>query len=340
MNNKFIITITLLFLITASMVSCVQKLPKQPSNNEGVLLIAHKASNKSEVNAWTYRYRLNYSPKTKVDIRINPGGNRFYIFSHFPSGKYKLESITIIGMDSTLSVAKTISKTYPITKDLHFEIKPNHITLLDHSFNVYKKNQGYNETIEGPKFERIDVDQLIDIQNELSKIEGINSWNLSEKLEYEIKEYDYPDGSANNAQNNHPPDYILLYQDGVYSKYGSGIIFDSSTNLEWLVGPDKTLSWEQADHYVSNHSVEGGNWRLPTIAELKSLYNKDLEPMRRNSLFHSNRWGVWSSERREEKIGESVVYFPLYFDFHGGEPKWTNGRVGYNGMVFMVRYRK
>jgi outer membrane lipoprotein-sorting protein len=82
----------------------------------------------------------------------------------------------------------------------------------------------------------------------------------------------------------------------------AGIVKDSQTGLEWIAGPDKDTSWEEARLWVSDLKVDGGGWRLPTIDELKTLYkNNRGEPNLPPYLKTAGRFGfVWSGERRNK----------------------------------------
>jgi hypothetical protein len=82
----------------------------------------------------------------------------------------------------------------------------------------------------------------------------------------------------------------------------AGIVKDSLTGLEWISGPDKDTSWEEARLWVIHLDVDGGGWRLPTIDELKTLYkNNPGEPNLPPYLKTAGRFGyVWSGERRNK----------------------------------------
>jgi len=82
----------------------------------------------------------------------------------------------------------------------------------------------------------------------------------------------------------------------------AGIVKDSRTGLEWVAGPDKDTSWEEARLWVSDLNVDGDGWRLPTIDELRTLYknNRD-EPNLPPYLKTAGQFGfVWSGERRNK----------------------------------------
>ena len=84
--------------------------------------------------------------------------------------------------------------------------------------------------------------------------------------------------------------------------YPNGILKDTQTDLEWFNGPDKDMSWEEAQSWAGSLDVDGGGWRLPTVDELKTLYQKgagehNLTPY----LKTVGRSGyVWSGERRNK----------------------------------------
>jgi len=75
--------------------------------------------------------------------------------------------------------------------------------------------------------------------------------------------------------------------DGRYIDLGSGVIKDTITGMMWTqkdsyVDLGHSLSWNESNDYVNELSTGGySDWRLPTIAELKTLYepsklNKDI----------------------------------------------------------------
>jgi len=75
--------------------------------------------------------------------------------------------------------------------------------------------------------------------------------------------------------------------DGRYIDLGKGVIKDTKTGIMWAqkdsyVDLGHSLSWNQSNDYA-NKLATGGytDWRLPTIAELKTIYepsksNKDI----------------------------------------------------------------
>lgn len=96
-----------------------------------------------------------------------------------------------------------------------------------------------------------------------------------------------------------------------------GVIDDSKSGLQWVPAPNLAMNHYQAEEYVRNLSIAGGGWRLPTRAELKSIYDPS-KPGLVDPRFKVGGWLVWSSEV------DSDPSFAWYFNFNsGGEYKYT-----------------
>jgi hypothetical protein len=59
---------------------------------------------------------------------------------------------------------------------------------------------------------------------------------------------------------------------GRYEALDCGSILDTTTKLEWFVGPDRDTTWDDASSWTSALSPCGGGWRMPTGAELRALH--------------------------------------------------------------------
>jgi hypothetical protein len=79
----------------------------------------------------------------------------------------------------------------------------------------------------------------------------------------------------------------------------NNIIKDTRTGLEWIAGPDRDISWEEARSWVDNLAVDGGGWRLPTIDELKSIYERGVYERTYPPFFNNTGWLLWSGEKRK-----------------------------------------
>ena len=76
----------------------------------------------------------------------------------------------------------------------------------------------------------------------------------------------------------------------------SEIYYINNTDLEWLAGPDKPTNWYDAKKWVENlTTVAGGGWRMPTMKELKTLYQK-REKCNIKTLLKTTGCWIWSGE--------------------------------------------
>jgi len=92
-----------------------------------------------------------------------------------------------------------------------------------------------------------------------------------------------------------------------FQESDNGIIMDTETNLQWHVGPDKDTTWDEAKEWVDNLVIDGGEWRMPTVAELKRLYQKGKGTWNIKIVFRTTGWWVWS---RESDLSSAwAVYF-------------------------------
>jgi glucose dehydrogenase len=119
-------------------------------------------------------------------------------------------------------------------------------------------------------------------------------------------------------------------RDGVYVAYANGIVRDTSTGLEWKVGPDRDMNYDEARNWVRSR---GEDWRMPTMDELEGLYksgkgNRDMTP-----LLETTGWRVWSGEEK----GSSGAWD---FDFTSGGRRWLSRyHSNYGIRAFAVRSR-
>lgn len=59
-----------------------------------------------------------------------------------------------------------------------------------------------------------------------------------------------------------------------FQKTACGSILDSKTGLEWYIGSDQNMTWDEANNWVNSLTACGGRWKMPKIEELKPLYNQ------------------------------------------------------------------
>jgi Protein of unknown function (DUF1566)/Caspase domain len=58
-----------------------------------------------------------------------------------------------------------------------------------------------------------------------------------------------------------------------FGKSACGSISDTSTHLEWFVGEDKTVTWDEARNWIANLDACGGGWKMPEIKQLSTLFD-------------------------------------------------------------------
>jgi len=133
--------------------------------------------------------------------------------------------------------------------------------------------------------------------------------------------------------------------------YPNGVVFDSKTGLEWIVGPDKDTTWDEAKSWVQSLDTDGGGWRMPTMDELEGYkrgadstlgvmrllrkrgrYKREADSQNITPLLKTTGWWVWSGETK----GSSGAWG---FNFRNGHRDWiTRGHSRY-GRAFAVRSR-
>ncbi|RPH50520.1 MAG: DUF1566 domain-containing protein [Desulfobacteraceae bacterium] len=88
----------------------------------------------------------------------------------------------------------------------------------------------------------------------------------------------------------------IIASDGRFEKFTNGVVRDSQSGLEWYAGPDKDTDWNDAKNWVAGLKIDGGGWRMPTINELKGLYQKGAGSRNMSPLLETTGWWVWSGE--------------------------------------------
>ncbi len=127
-----------------------------------------------------------------------------------------------------------------------------------------------------------------------------------------------------------------------YSK-ASGIIYDQHTGLEWYVGPDIDTTWKEGCNWVENLTVQGGGWRMPTLAELKTLYQEGVGTRNLHPIFRTTGLMIYSGEKRD--CGPRGQWCTVgYFRFDMGYESYVSEqtrKVTFSGFrVFAVRFRR
>ena len=125
----------------------------------------------------------------------------------------------------------------------------------------------------------------------------------------------------------------IISKEGHYISYDNGIVYDEQTKLEWIAGPDKDISWNDAKKWAEGLSIEGGGWRLPTIEELEALYKKGAGSNNMTPLLKMTGGAVWSGETQ----GELKAW---RYSFIEGHKEWLDRSHSFYDRAFAVRSRK
>gem|GEM_PF-1461967 len=121
-------------------------------------------------------------------------------------------------------------------------------------------------------------------------------------------------------------------RDGTFIAYATGVVTDTKTGFEWIAGPDWDTNWNQARAWVKKLSV-GGNWRMPTREEVKTLYKKDLGKGNMTSLLKTSGYYVWSGEKKDSTNA-------WIFDHNQGKELILDHNTPYRARGFAVRSPK
>ena len=110
-----------------------------------------------------------------------------------------------------------------------------------------------------------------------------------------------------------------------------GVITDSQTGLEWVVGPDRDTNYAQAEQWVAGCNVAGGGWRMPTRQELATLYQQGRGERNMDPAFKTTGWWVWAEPRDSSSAWD--------FNFPDGRGDWDARDYSRNHRVFAMRSR-
>lgn len=170
-----------LLLVGANLIACSPKLAV-PDSKTGVLVIPYRVSREVlstefDFDFWA-DYILKYSPATPVQIKIRPSIQKeYYIFDQFPPGKYWIHGIkTVVVPTQGLRTDKRQIEQ-AINGDT-FEIKPGHITLLEHRLMVSTVNLGGHQCTQNVNFEAMDEKSKKGLVEKLKQEKNARLWKF------------------------------------------------------------------------------------------------------------------------------------------------------------------
>ena len=119
-----------------------------------------------------------------------------------------------------------------------------------------------------------------------------------------------------------------------FTDLGNGTVTDTKTGLMWAAKDNGIpINWPDALSYCQNYSGGGHtDWRMPTLAELKSLYDPGAKNKRGyhvTKLLETSSQSLWASETRGFEAAR--------FNFTYGKVYWL--RQTYSGPTRVLPVR-
>jgi hypothetical protein len=118
-----------------------------------------------------------------------------------------------------------------------------------------------------------------------------------------------------------------------FTKASNGVITDHLTGLDWYVGPKGDNNWHETKAWVEGLTVAGGGWRLPTVPELKGIYQKGASRANMDPLFEPKAAWVWSGQKDDARTIFGFAFYSGLVNSHGLN-------YGFGRMAFAVRSHK
>lgn len=89
-------------------------------------------------------------------------------------------------------------------------------------------------------------------------------------------------------------EYVLVFSP--FKVSSEGVIKDLRTGLEWAPVPMMALNYDHAAAYAKSLELSGGGWRLPTVDELKDLYESGQSGCGLDWAFGNRYPKAWASD--------------------------------------------
>lgn len=122
-------------------------------------------------------------------------------------------------------------------------------------------------------------------------------------------------------------------REGTYVAYDDGLVKDTNTGLEWIVGPDKDIAWQEAKSWVEGLNAGNAGWRMPKMNELEGLYQQGVGERNMTPLLKTTGWWVWSKDFKEG----SPYSVAWNFSFFYGNGRWNCPKELTDRRAFAVR---
>lgn len=120
---------------------------------------------------------------------------------------------------------------------------------------------------------------------------------------------------------------------GRFTKAPNGVITDTDTGLEWYVNPQPDTTWRQARTWAETLAAAGGGWRLPTLKELKAIYQKGASSLHMDPRFQAPGAWAWSGDLHNP-------WSAWGFAFYSGLEGWHHLDYAHGRVALAVRSRR
>jgi hypothetical protein len=91
-------------------------------------------------------------------------------------------------------------------------------------------------------------------------------------------------------------DFVLIFSP--FKVSSEGVIQDLRTGLEWAPVPLPTFNYDGAARYTKSLRLAGGGWRLPTVDELKDLFESGQSGCGLDWAFEDRYPASWASDSK------------------------------------------
>ena len=102
-----------------------------------------------------------------------------------------------------------------------------------------------------------------------------------------------------------------------FTKAADGVITDHTTGLQWYVNSNPDINFHQAKAWAETLTVAGGGWRLPTVAELKALYQKGASRNNMDPIFQGPDAWAWSGDMYDARAAYGFAFYSGLVNSHG-----------------------
>lgn len=123
-----------------------------------------------------------------------------------------------------------------------------------------------------------------------------------------------------------------------FTVLADGVIYDAITDLDWLVGPNRDTTFDQAQKWVASlGTTAGGGWGMPSQDELALLYQQGVGERNIDPLFKTTGWWVWAGWWAWTGAFDPASSWRFGFSFSRGQENWNSRDNSRDGRVFAVR---